>query len=280
MGDAFRTVVISIGTSLIVSLVTFILGLRSGKNQADRQNLQELYKKIYSHFADLKKTIEEDRCRTWESYDHIENGNRIIYIPPVRKLEMSGDLIYLKKRIAEKAIALEKKVLSFGSDKDYLAKDIHGVLLDKLSLLKEGYTFEEYAHNKGKRNCFKTSNPTGCNSYRSCSYKDFFNANKLTKLLDDWDTKKEYALQFRAKGNPAEYSFCLYPDSLKVTSNEYTQAIIKDFSEKVKGYQDVDITKQQLLKEINSLLKKLRKRAVEPFTFWETIFGAFADLFR
>ena len=69
MSDALKTVLISLGTSLIVSLVTFILGLRSGKNQADRQKLQELYKKLYSHFAELKKSIEEDRCRTWESYD-------------------------------------------------------------------------------------------------------------------------------------------------------------------------------------------------------------------
>lgn len=72
MSDALRTVLISLGTSLIVSLITFILGLRSGKNQADRQKMQELYKKLYSHFSELKKSIEEDRCRTWESYDHIE----------------------------------------------------------------------------------------------------------------------------------------------------------------------------------------------------------------
>lgn len=280
MSDALRTVLISLGTSLIVSLITFILGLRSGKNQADRQKMQELYKKLYSHFSELKKSIEEDRCRTWESYDHIEKGNRIIYTPPVRKLEMSGDLIFLKKRIAEKATALEVKVLSFGSDKDYLAKDIHVVLLDNLSLLKEGYAFEEYSHNKGKRNALKTANPTGCNAYRTCSYKDFFSTDKLKKLLDEWDSKKDYALKFSSKGNPPDYSFCLYPDSLNVSVNDFIQALVKDFGEKVKGYRDTEATKKQLLKDIDNLLKKLRKRTVEPFTFWETFFGAFADLFR
>lgn len=280
MSDALKTVLISLGTSLIVSFVTFILGLRSGKNQADRQKLQELYKKLYSHFAELKKSIEEDRCRTWESYDHIEKGNRIIYTPPVRKLEMSGDLIFLKKRIAEDALALEIKALSFGSDKDYLAKDIHGVLLDNLSLLKEGYAFEEYAHNKGKRNILKTVNPTGCKAYRPCSYKDFFSADKLKKLMDEWEAKKEYALEFNTKGNPPEYSFCLYPDSLNVTVDEFIQVLLQDFEEKVKGYRDTEVTKKQLIRDIDNLLKKLRKRALEPFSFWETVFGAFADLFR
>lgn len=280
MSDALKTVLISLGTSLVVSLVTFILGLRSGKNQADRQKLQELYKKLYSHFAELKKSIEEERCRTWESYDHIEKGDQTIYIPPVRKLEMSGDLIFLKKRIAENASALEMQVLSFGSDKDYLAKDIHGVLLDNLPLLKDGYAFEEYARNKGKKNSLKTANPTGCNAYRFCSYKDFFSADKLKKLLNEWEAKKEYALKFSSKGNPPDYSFCLYPDSLNVTVDEFIQALVKDFSVKVKGYRDAEATKNQLLIDIDKLLKKLRKRAVEPVAFWETFFGAFADLFR
>lgn len=280
MSDTVRTVLLSIGTSLVVSLVTFILGLRSGKNQADRQKLQELYKLLYSHFADLKKSIEEDRCRTWESYDHINKGNRIIYTPPVRKLESSGDLLFLKKGIAEQALALETKILSFGSDKDYLAKDIHGVLLDSLFLLKDGYVFEEYSRNKGKRNSLKTANPTGCNTYWICSYKDFFSQDRLKKLLDEWEARKDHALRFTTKENPPDYSFCLYPESLNVAADEFVQVLINGFNGKVKGYSNSETIKKQLLKDIDKLQKKLRKRAVEPFSFWETFFGAFADLFR
>lgn len=39
------TVLISLITSLIVSLITFTLGVKSGKNQSDRQQLKEFYKK-------------------------------------------------------------------------------------------------------------------------------------------------------------------------------------------------------------------------------------------
>lgn len=49
------TVLISLITSLIVSLITFTLGVKSGKNQSDRQQLKEFYKKMTVHFQELKR---------------------------------------------------------------------------------------------------------------------------------------------------------------------------------------------------------------------------------
>lgn len=54
-----ETVIVSLLTSLIVSLVTFILGLKSGKNQSDREKVQGLYKKLYSHFNEIAIGIVE-----------------------------------------------------------------------------------------------------------------------------------------------------------------------------------------------------------------------------
>ena len=56
MSQTMQTVLLSLATSLFVSMVTFILGLKSGKNQADRAKLQELYKNIHRHFSELKET--------------------------------------------------------------------------------------------------------------------------------------------------------------------------------------------------------------------------------
>ena len=52
MSQTMQTVLLSLATSLFVSMVTFILGLKSGKNQADRAKLQELYKNIHRHFSE------------------------------------------------------------------------------------------------------------------------------------------------------------------------------------------------------------------------------------
>ena len=61
MSETWQTIVLSFATSLIVSLITFILGLKSGKNQADRAKLQDLYKNLYSHFSDLKDSLNKNR---------------------------------------------------------------------------------------------------------------------------------------------------------------------------------------------------------------------------
>ena len=279
MSDTLKTVFISLGTSLIVSLITFILGLRSGKNQADRQKMQELYKQLYSHFADLKKSIQEDRSKTWDNYEHINRGNRILYTPPVRKLELSGDLIYLKKRIADEASELEMEIMNYGSDRNNAAKDIHEVILSNLELFKDGYKFEAYS-NKDSKNILKTANPTGCNSHLMCSYNIFFNKEHFEEMLNNWAAKKDHALDFSSRGNPPSYSFCLYPDSLVVPTEEFKDTLIKGFQKHVKGYTESDRIKSQLLRRIDKLERKLRRRAKEPVSFWETFFGAFVDLFR
>lgn len=280
MDEALRTVLISLGTSLVVSLVTFVLGLKSGKNQADRTKLQELYKQLYRHFADLEKSIKENRCKIWENYEHIQRGMITTYIPPARKLEMSGDLIFLKSRIAETAVSLEKKVMEFGSKQDRAAKSIHTVLLDNLALLSEGYTFEEYAENRGQKNRIKTANPKDCKRYKNYSYRDIYDKAVFDKILKDLEDDETYAVTFASKGNPPEYSFCIFPGGLAVSASEYSSKLEKCFREQVDGYADAEAEKSLLLKEIVRLKRQLKKRAKEPFTFWETFFGAFADLFR
>ena len=81
-----NTVVTSILTSAIVSLFTFVLGLKSGKNQADRAFLQGLYKQLYAHFVELEAGIKENRPKKWEDYKSIQQGNITQFYPPVKEM--------------------------------------------------------------------------------------------------------------------------------------------------------------------------------------------------
>lgn len=280
MSDTVKTVLISIGTSLVVSLFTFILGLRAGKNQADRQKLQELYKKLYAHFNDLKVSIQDDKCRTWNCYDNINRDGKIIYTPTVRKMELSGDLLFLKKRIADKTKALEIKIMQFGRDNENAVKSIHEVIISNLQLFKQGYLFAEYPHNKGRKNHFKTANPLECKSFRERSYRDLCSEEKFRSILCQWGTQTEYSIEFRGKGNPVDYLFNLYPGSLSVSIDDFVETLAKEFKEKVPGYTEYESRKKRLLKDIDKVIKHLRRRTREPNNFWETVFGAFVDIFR
>lgn len=280
MSENWKTIIISLGTSLIVSFITFVFGMRSGKNDTDRVRLQELYKSLYAHFDDLKKSIQEDRCKTWEHYDHVKHGNITQYTPPVKKLQISGDIIYLKKRIAEKAVGLEMKTMNFGRYQEDAVSEIHSVILDNLHLFRQGYKFEEYSHNKGQRNCFKSANPDGCRTFYRRPYSDLSGESRFLSIMDNWVKRSDCAVEFYAQGNPPSFSITLYPNCLAVSLGEFTSTIISCCKEKVSGYAEYEERKQSLLKDIDKLMRKLRKRAKEPHGFWETFFGALADLFR
>ena len=97
MSETWQTIGLSFATSLIVSLITFILGLKSGKNQADRAKLQDLYKNLYSHFSDLKDSLNKNRPKSWKNYKKVERGiYSVEYFPPVKELHRTGDILFIK----------------------------------------------------------------------------------------------------------------------------------------------------------------------------------------
>lgn len=103
MSETWQTIGLSFATSLIVSLITFVLGLKSGKNQADRAKLQDLYKNLYSHFSDLKESLNRNRPKSWNNYKKVERGfYSVEYYPPVKELNRTGDILFIKKGIAKK----------------------------------------------------------------------------------------------------------------------------------------------------------------------------------
>ena len=50
--------------------------------------------------------------------------------------------------------------------------------------------------------------------------------------------------------------------------------------QEIEGFSDICSRKATYINRIEKLKKKIAKKAREPFSFWCTFFGAFADLFR
>ena len=129
----------------MVSLITFILGLKSGKNQADRATLQGLDRDLYSHFSDLKESLQRNRPKSWESYKKVERGlYSVEYYPPVKELKRSGDILFLKKKIADEALDLEMQVMNYSYALTKHIPEIHAALISDMGMYKDGYTFKKY----------------------------------------------------------------------------------------------------------------------------------------
>lgn len=278
MSQELQVVLLSLGTSLIVSIVTFVLGLKSGKNQVDRAKLQEIYKKVYSHFSDIKESLLKSEPRQWENYKKEGKSHSYEYLPLVKELNKTGDIIFLRGKIATEATALEEKILNYSWDLKRHIPDIHKALISNLELYCDGFGFDKHHSDRNSEAYFETSNPTNCNSFFIRNYYIFYNKELFKGMLEDIK-KHSSAIEF-SKGNPIEFSFKLFPESLNVGTEEYINHIFSNFKLKIPEYENLCNEQNRLIKEIDVLNKKIKRRAREPISFWEIFFGAFADMFH
>lgn len=270
-----ETILTSFLTSLIVSFVTFVLGLKAGKNQSDRKYLQNLYKKLHVHFRDLKDGLISNRYKRWQDYKEIYKGNTIQYYPMVKELEYLGDSIYIHRKIMNDAKYLERDCLVFESRSSHLIEDVHSYIISHaLELFLDELTDSTY-QKKDKSN-IETINPTGCNSYMSYSYYLLLDKEAFVKELNYVIGKNNYAMKLATRGNPPARSLTVYPKSLAITPLEFIDQLTQYIVSKDPRYKE---EKSKLIKRIDKLDKKLIKYAKNPTGFWETIVGAFVDLF-
>lgn len=273
-----NTVLISIFTSLVVSLITFILGLKAGKNQADRTKLQSLYLDMLNHFNEIKERLIEGYPKRWSDYKKIETVNSIKYYPLMKDYQTNGNMIYINKRIFKDAIELEKECLSYEYSANKLIEKIHNNLVKNEDIFKDGIKLDR--NNRNSSVVFTGQNEE-CNTYRTYSYHEFFNEENIINIIDEQKhSEKKYALSFSTRENPPDFKFILYPDKLNISSSEFLCLIKNTLNEESKEYSELVKLKNTLIQKINKLNKRIERRAQEPVSFWETFFGSFADLFR
>ena len=281
MSETWQTIGLSVATSLIVSLITFILGLKSGKNQADRAKLQDLYKNLYSHFSDLKDSLNRNRPKSWKNYKKVERGlYSVEYYPPVKELNRTGDILFIKKGIAKKALDLEMEVLQYSYELTKHIPQIHAAIISDLDKYREGYSFKSYQHSRSGTDNFETANPKGCNSFFPRNYRDFYNREDIVKLFKEMQESKDTAIEFMTGENPITYSAKFYPDGINIGVDEFVEHLYSLLETNVDGFKDLCTKRQTLIRKIEKLNKKLARKAKEPVGFWETVFGAFTDMFH
>lgn len=278
MSDTWKTVLISIFTSIVVSLFTYVLGLKTGKNQSDRAMIQGIYKKIYAHFDNLCEKIQQNRPLTWENFKAVKiDANRIKYMPIVAELKSDGDLLYITESLAEKSLDLEKCLMDYGWNRIHSLEHIHDVLCKANDLYIEGYKTAGYPGYR-KNTHFETANPTKCNTYIPVSYQEWFDRERIKQLFQRAGNDK--AIEFRRQTDGETFSIKIFPNSLNVSVDEYIQEIYQRLDKEVDGFKKVCEEKEKLLEQVDNLKKDIAKKAREPFSFWGTFLGAFADIFR
>lgn len=268
------TVLVSLGASLVVALITFTLGLKSGKNQVDRVRLQELYKTLLVHFSDIKERL-GTYPRKWEHYEEKKVGWGGSYLPPAKKMLDVGDSIYINKKLFTEALELERDSLNYGGDIESFYEEFLTRVAEADGLFSVEYNVEREAYH---RKCLYVVSPTK-SSYttgrisRLFTFLDPSNAERLERLFEEGGSTS-----FQGDGGTIVWQLVITPDTY---SDAKTLAdSLTGIAESCESYKNLNATRESLALRIEDLIKKLERKAKEPIPFWETFFGAFGDVFR
>lgn len=272
-----ETIAVSVLTSLIVSLVTFIFGLKSGKNQADREKLQELYRKLYVSFLDLKECLDLNKPIRWEDYETRTIGNITQFMPPARKMTIDGTSAYIKDNIIEKAVDLEKRILKYGADFYLFEETIFSIFKQHSELLVEGWQFQQNERSNKGTESIASVNLDSINPCTVIPFRYLLDDEQIPTIVELLK-KPDVGLRFELmRGSRIAKTVSIYPGGINTTPEEYIDTIVKSIHD---GMESIKEEKRELLLEAATFISVLKKRTQDPYTFQETIIGAVLDVFK
>lgn len=276
MGVQWRTVLISILSSLLVSLTTFILGLRAGKNQIDRPKLKELYRNLSVHFREIEDKLRINMPKQWLNYEFKHTLTSGYYSPLVVRMRKDGTLLEIKPKLAKSLAKCEIDCLNYGGKHQRFLEKVRELAIDIL---------KEYAINPltGQEYDIKTKEFVNGKPYKTTSnyFGVFFDKEKINELCNKLNSDPELALRFEIirEGNKF-YSLTIHEGALKdISLCDYVELVYNRVSVLNEIY-DILNERNILLKRTDKFNRKIENRVREPHTFIETITMAFTDIFR
>lgn len=270
MSGSVDSIIASIGTSLIVSSVTFIFGLKSGKNQSDRQMLRSKYRDMSVHFNELLHGIKGTNPKVWTDYKLLNNR----YSPLMVEKRIKGESIELNQNIVLKCESLETRFLQYSNEYGKQLLKVKDHVINELdrqcsSLVKE----RDYE--------ISTTKDTIGKSFRQFNYGLFLIDSEINRVIESLENNaiQGVCLNSKTEGGGNHW--------VRIYSNSLDNISVEDFFREISDYikndeNIIELLKErsELIKEAEKLIKIINKRVKEPFTFLETIVGAVKDIFK
>lgn len=265
------TILTSFITSATVSLITFILGLRAGKNQSDRQSLKDRYRRLAVHFEDIASGIRHGRPREWGDYPVNHRARR--FDTPVKQMLSDGSLLDMPSSLVQQMEDVEKDALAYGWRYQQAADVAWNA-----------------AKNTVQQQAVVPLKETDCSLTPLSSQQiprrwievSFFEllsdgVEMASKHLSD-DPELGVVLVYYSRDRRR----CEIRLGPGVVTGNVTD-LLRDIwavSSSVPEFRKVLQDKPSILRRVERLQRKLANRARDPHPFWETLVGAWLDLFR
>jgi hypothetical protein len=249
----------SAAVSLVVSVVVFSIGVRVGKERADRSLARKKYEEIYAHFKDLLGSIEARKLRYWSHYDLIGN----VYSPHLRKGEHDGSNNIIPKALAKRFLETETEALVASTKVRKEIEDVH--------VPEVGVQFDR--HREGNR---KQSSSYSCRTLSIC---DFITMSRVTveEILDSIDKDTYFAIDTSTERGK---SHSLYVRDDMMYEGTMRDFILKLHSERQANRKVETSALDNAAKRLIDDLKTLSDRIRDPHPLRATVFGSIRDFFN
>ena len=265
------TIVTSLITSVIVSLLTFVTGLKAGKMQLDRAKKQQLYKQLYICFSEMEERLKENYPLKWNSYT---KGNT-----PLVKMVQNGDSVFLKPEIVNQCIEVQKKGLQLGGNLTYdYDKKLFETLAQIIPFLKSTSKVKNEQFIE-QRTYISDGSKLGTSSSYRYSFINLVLVDDFRKMFEVKDESKQYEIEFHDSDNPKTYHFAIYKDAMPDDKNPMLRQLSTEL-EKLNIREEYMSRKEDSLKDLKALVSVLKRRTKDPDSFWEIFSGAFTDIFK
>lgn len=249
----------SAAVSLVVSVIVFSIGVRVGKERADRSIVRKKYEDIYAHFKDLLGSIERRQLRYWSHYKLIGNA----YAPCVREGEHDGSNNLLPPALVRRFLETETEALIASSKIRKEVEDIHAPEVE--------VQFDRHRDSTRQKG----------SSYRvrTLSISDFVTMSRakveevLASLEDDTYLAIDTATQ-RGK----THSLYIRDDMMyEGTMQEFILKLHEDSQAERK--EETELL-ENAAKRLNDDLRTLSDRIRDPHPLRTTVFGSIRDFFK
>lgn len=270
MRNIWLSVIISFFTSLIVSSITFVFGLRSGKNQVDRLKLKDIYKELYNYFDELLSRL--DVFNPKQLCDFPEDRKKSMYIATMRRLKEEGSLLELPDDFSQELENLELKYLRFSHNFFKILMNHKSFIIELLK--KYSICLREL------KNSITSIDKDRKNSYFEESFGSILNESEVDKICSRLNNNNELGICLFLKDCDNIFRFYIYSNSLKNLSvSDFILELSSSFL-KLPDVKKVLEERKDIIELINKMLSVLKKRAIDPHPFWITIKMTILDIFK
>jgi hypothetical protein len=258
-GSITYPIIVSFITSSIISFAVFLVGLRAGKDSADRATIRDIYKAIYGHFASLSGSVELGSPKTWVDYP-IQGNSRV---PPIRALEKDGTINLLPKQLANRLLDEERHFLSAAYALSQLCTDSFKPRLVQIFEQRRAVDFPR----------------SGGPSVEFPVMKFLTFPQKTAEALSrQFENNPKLGLSVSDKMGERYIQKYLFPESTAAISEIFGEIVAAMDSQP-----DLEAAATELLRQNDRIVVSQRlvsRRISDPHPIWSTLFRAVADLFK